>query len=783
MLKKNLIFGLLLMMLFVMSTLFADALNPIQEENQIYLEEQTNVGNEVNATEIIQFSNDPDSKDNSLYVSAPSSLIKDEEKQTYSVIIDYVVDLYAFTVQIKFLKADFAEPTVFTLGSAYTGSGNTPFFECVYDSTDGTNYIYTVTGGFLGAVNGLTDTDLTLFTVDLTSAIGANNISGSHVSLPQGVVVLRDHLNTNIACSGTTDKVITIDSVDPTMVTLTEPGNETLAIDRGKTITNGWASVVDTDLGLSFSDNYNLDYVQYLIQLQSTADPADTVDFSENVQTGISGTLWNNSGSDWQIPDNVLNAAVNNLPTGNYDIFFLAVDDAGNFDIWNWKFKIDKDAPGVVTWGGADFCHPTVDANKSIALQWTKPLSDVENIHIWVKDFASFTNFNAYPGYNPSSDGEPTIGDLTPIAFRYDVDGSYDSWTRIKDDENISSYNHDTSLLGISGRGYFYYVIFVEDEIGNMSAPSVVKASVSYWPGDIDGLGDVNGFVLANDISALSAVWSTDGLLNRACDVGPTTDNGRHSRPTPDENIDIEDLMIFAMNYENTNYSSYSKDEIPASHPIYIDLVTSTVGDQLIAELVLDYNDGFVRGLHIPINYGSGLVLNSVTSGDIWNCTGFFIYANKGNCLEVDGSALGELGIIENNGTIATLTFDIVGDNIDFLPGVAIARSVDNEEIECTGFALDADDEPIPTVYNLYQNYPNPFNKSTKIMFALPQAGKVKITVYNIRGQLVDELTNEDFNAGNHVVEWNNPDLKPGMYFYRIKTDNYTKVKKCLLIR
>jgi len=229
-----------------------------------------------------------------------------------------------------------------------------------------------------------------------------------------------------------------------------------------------------------------------------------------------------------------------------------------------------------------------------------------------------------------------------------------------------------------------------------MSAPSVVKASVSYWPGDIDGLGDVNGFVLANDISALSAVWSTDGLLNRACDVGPTTDNGRHSRPTPDENIDIEDLMIFAMNYENTNYSSYSKDEIPASHPIYIDLVTSTVGDQLIAELVLDYNDGFVRGLHIPINYGSGLVLNSVTSGDIWNCTGFFIYANKGNCLEVDGSALGELGIIENNGTIATLTFDIVGDNIDFLPGVAIARSVDNEGIECAGFTLDEDDEPIP---------------------------------------------------------------------------------------
>jgi len=713
-----------------------------------------------------------DSAPISIYVSATYSLIKDEEGQTYSVIANDVEDLYAFEVQIKFLKNDFDAPTWpgdFTLGSLFTG--NTYFN--YDDDSDATYYMYTVTGGFLGTgSSGITDTDVVLFTVDISSATDANNILGSLVSLPISEVVLKDPLNAPIACDGTTGKVIYIDSVEPTMIALTETPGQTIPIDHPASASAGYACVEETTLGLSFSDNYNLDYVQYLIQLQSVADPTGTGNFSDDVETGISGTTWNNDGSAWIIPNDKLNAAANVLATGDYEIFFLAVDDAGNFYIFSaWTFSIDKTAPDAITWDTGDFCRPTPNANNSIDLDWTNPTSDVEYIHLWVCDFADLGG-SGYPQYAAAT-GAP---DPAWPDHYLDGTGTDGDWTLITNTDTGEDYTY----TGMS-RGYYYFVLYVEDAAGNMSThPATYGEAISYWPGDVEG---TDGDVDAADISALSAVWGTDGSTNPACDVGPTTDYGRHSRPTPDDDIDIEDLMIFAMNYDNTNYTLYSKDDIPAAHPIYIDLQTINENDQLIATLSLDENDGFVRGLHVPVHYGDGLVVNSIVAGDIWGSSDFFIYTNNEYCIEVDGSALGAINTLQDNGTIAVITFDIVGENIILQPGVAKARNVDNEDIECTGFTTEMNTEPIPTVYSLYQNYPNPCVQTTNFKFALPKEGVVSISIYNIKGQLVDEVTNENFTAGTHVIQWNNTDLKPGMYFYRIQSQKFTDIKKMLILR
>lgn len=89
----------------------------------------------------------------------------------------------------------------------------------------------------------------------------------------------------------------------------------------------------------------------------------------------------------------------------------------------------------------------------------------------------------------------------------------------------------------------------------------------------------------------------------------------------------------------------------------------------------------------------------------------------------------------------------------------------------------------IPTVYNLAQNYPNPFNPTTTINFSVPKAGFVSLKVYNLLGQEVAELVNEQLAAGNYNVNFNASNLTSGVYFYTIKSDNFVATKKMMLVK
>ena len=85
-------------------------------------------------------------------------------------------------------------------------------------------------------------------------------------------------------------------------------------------------------------------------------------------------------------------------------------------------------------------------------------------------------------------------------------------------------------------------------------------------------------------------------------------------------------------------------------------------------------------------------------------------------------------------------------------------------------------------------NYPNPFNPTTNIAFSLSEANHVTLEVYNIKGQKVKKLVDETLPAGNHTIIWNGTDLnnKPvasGIYFYKLKSGNYTSTKKMILLK
>jgi hypothetical protein len=91
--------------------------------------------------------------------------------------------------------------------------------------------------------------------------------------------------------------------------------------------------------------------------------------------------------------------------------------------------------------------------------------------------------------------------------------------------------------------------------------------------------------------------------------------------------------------------------------------------------------------------------------------------------------------------------------------------------------------ENIPKDYSLNQNYPNPFNPTTLIKYQIPESGFVSLKVYDILGNEVETLVNETENAGSYEIKFNGSDLSSGIYFYQLRTKNYTATKKFMLLK
>jgi hypothetical protein len=91
--------------------------------------------------------------------------------------------------------------------------------------------------------------------------------------------------------------------------------------------------------------------------------------------------------------------------------------------------------------------------------------------------------------------------------------------------------------------------------------------------------------------------------------------------------------------------------------------------------------------------------------------------------------------------------------------------------------------QQLPTTYSLSQNYPNPFNPETTIEYAVPEAGKVKVQVYNLLGQEVEVLIDCKQEAGHHAIKWNAADMASGVYFYRLTAGEFSETKRMVLMR
>lgn len=89
----------------------------------------------------------------------------------------------------------------------------------------------------------------------------------------------------------------------------------------------------------------------------------------------------------------------------------------------------------------------------------------------------------------------------------------------------------------------------------------------------------------------------------------------------------------------------------------------------------------------------------------------------------------------------------------------------------------------IPDDFILYQNYPNPFNPSTNLQYAISSRQYVILKVYDILGNEISTLVDEEKSAGIYKVTFNSTGLSSGVYYYRMIADDFIQTKSMLLIK
>jgi hypothetical protein len=88
-----------------------------------------------------------------------------------------------------------------------------------------------------------------------------------------------------------------------------------------------------------------------------------------------------------------------------------------------------------------------------------------------------------------------------------------------------------------------------------------------------------------------------------------------------------------------------------------------------------------------------------------------------------------------------------------------------------------------PSDFALEQNYPNPFNPSTTFRYSIPTQSKVVIKVYDILGNEITTLMDEEKSVGTYELTWNAVNLPSGVYFYQLRACSFIETKKMLLLK
>ncbi|MGB5530331.1 MAG: right-handed parallel beta-helix repeat-containing protein [Ignavibacteriaceae bacterium] len=306
-----------------------------------------------------------------------------------------------------------------------------------------------------------------------------------------------------------------------------------------------------------------------------------------------------------------------------------------------------------------------------------------------------------------------------------------------------------------SGSGYSYY-IFTPTAISSSDYNDLFTngTNLAYWNGPLATLADLqtaSGMDL-HSVSVDPEFASNTDLHVNAKDLDSSAIpilwiNNDIDNDTRDENFpDIgADEFIYGLNYPPVIISEPDTLAYVDSLYQYQVVATDNNGDTLYYNLTISPS-------WLSIDYSTGMIEGTPTTDNV-------------------GDTTVTVSVDDGHGGLDEQTYTL---HIDFPDDINI---IDNH---------------IPKTYALLQNYPNPFNPSTTIRFELPISGLVTLKIYDVLGNEIVTLVNEELTAGKHEVEfYASPgssfrlarNLASGIYFYTLRAGDFIQTKKMILIK
>lgn len=328
----------------------------------------------------------------------------------------------------------------------------------------------------------------------------------------------------------------------------------------------------------------------------------------------------------------------------------------------------------------------------------------------------------------------------------------------------IADYNGDGYLdiaVCCNNSSTYYYDILINDKTGHFV--KVQQVNVAGRPdnsttGDIDGDGDI-------DILTSTAVISSSNCY-----------------------------ILF-----NSGTGFFTVTQITLTNTSYTPTPGDLDGDGDLDLVVNGSTSSIVNGIKVLINNGTGVFTSGQSFGNQTLAYGpkYLRDINNDGYLDLVATIGGILEIYTNNGAGTFTLYLTIANNgwPGYSIGIGDINGNGNMDICTPGYTtasvfniytanplVGIFNNEIPVSYYI-RNYPNPFNPVTNLEFGIEKKSNVIISIYDILGREIEVLVNEKLQPGRYQVEFDGSQYPSGVYYYTIKTEDYTQSRKMVLIK
>jgi len=462
-----------------------------------------------------------------------------------------------------------------------------------------------------------------------------------------------------------------------------------------------------------------------------------------------------------EILDNLLWVSTN---SNSWDKHFIQTTDIDASDTQNWNngegfspIGIYSENPFTGSYDGAehiiDNLYINLPDNDCIGFFGYPEVSTISNLGLENINVTGNQGVGGFAGWNETS----LISNCYATGY---ITGNQEVG-------GLVGYNHFSTII-------FSYTVISVTGNGNNSVGGLVgfnnDASTivnCYSISSLSGNDDIGGIAGMNIYSAILNSFSDCNITGNDCLGGLVGDC-----------------------YESFISNSYSKGSVIEGNS----KVGGLVGINISCPIMNSYSTSYVNG-----NNNVGGLIGYISYPNVENS--FWDIQTSGQTTSAGGTGktTAEMQDVATYTSLATVgleePWDFVGNPFD---DIGNEDFWDIEEGFNNGYPYFAnplvgiDDEIINNnskTTKLFENYPNPFNPTTTFKFSIQNDSKVYLTIYNIKGQKIKTLANNDFTKGSHSIIWNGDDdsgnsISSGIYLYKLNVNGKTEAfKKCLLLK